>query len=251
MKTRNQTKRESEQTNLISNKMNQISFNKFYDEYHGHRYDDLNEILPSLKTGNRNCIYLAGDSSLDNKFWFNGTKDAVNGYQNLLIPPISKQDIAYWLNYELSSRNLGEKYFSLNCAVEESSIGSRACCRLLEQDNIIRDNINENDILVVSIGGNDIALRPSICTVISMLSLICCTTNSCLDSCANGCALPIDDCCCGFGTGSSIIILKIKCKKFFLPIFFSKCRLFFKLFGLSSRLWILSSFIWNENTIIP
>ena len=110
------------------------------------------------------------------------------------------------------------KYFSLNCAVEESSIGSRACCRLLEQDNIIRDNIHENDILVVSIGGNDIALRPSICTVISMLSLICCTTNSCLDSCANGCALPIDDCCCGFGTGSSIIILKIKCKKFFYLI---------------------------------
>lgn len=95
-----------------------------------------------------------------------------------------KQDISYWLNYEIEKRKLD--LFSVNCAVEESSVGSRACCRLLDQDNVIRDMIGEDDILVVSVGGNDIALKPNLCTILSMLSLICCTTNSCLRSCAGG-----------------------------------------------------------------
>lgn len=45
--------------------------------------------------------------------------------------------------------------------------------RLLRpQDRFIRDNIRENDILIVSIGGNDVALCPTPCTIVSMLGVL-------------------------------------------------------------------------------
>jgi hypothetical protein len=180
-----------------------IGTESFYGEYHGHKVDHLHTAEASLrKIGNesiRQCIYLAGDSSLDNKFWISNVSDAINGYENLLQPPISHQDVAYWINFELK-RNKFRNTFCLNCAVEESSIGSRACGKLLVQDRFIRDTIHEDDFLVVSVGGNDIALRPSICTILNILMLLCCTTTDCLADCANGCSIPFDDYCCGFST---------------------------------------------------
>ena len=60
--------------------------------------------------------------------------------------------------------------FVLNTAVEATTLTRRAggfscCClpscgELLEQDTFIRDNLKSEDYLVVSIGGNDIALAP-------------------------------------------------------------------------------------------
>ena len=176
-----------------------INSDEFYHTYHGHRTDHLLTLLTSLRLPRRYTIYLAGDSSLDNKFWFEGSVKAVNGYESILNPPKSKQDIAYWLNYELVRRKLS--YFALNCAVEESSVGSRSFCRLLEQDKVVRDTITADDILVVSLGGNDIALKPNVCTILATLALICCTTTECLRSCAGGCALPCDDYACGCGCG--------------------------------------------------
>lgn len=133
-------------------KMSQeIQSDRFYAEYHGHRSEDLLLITSVLRTSSRNAIFLAGDSSLDNKFWFGGTAKAVNGYETILRPPRSKQDVSYWLNYELEKR--GAESFCVNCAVEESAIGSRACGRMLEQDRIIRDVMTTDDILVVSVGG--------------------------------------------------------------------------------------------------
>merc|ERR1712032_1730563 len=38
----------------------------------------------------------------------------------------------------------------------------------------IRDNIQEQDVLVVSVGGNDVALRPTLRTIASMASLLLC-----------------------------------------------------------------------------
>ena len=71
----------------------------------------------------------------------------------------------------------------------------------MAQDCFLRDHVTQNDIVVVSVGGNDIALKPALCTIFSMLLLMCCTTNDCLDNCTCGCALPCDDCCCGCGCG--------------------------------------------------
>jgi len=42
---------------------------------------------------------------------------------------------------------------------------------LLEHDEFIRDNIRAEDILIVSVGGNDIALKPTAATVRNMLQL--------------------------------------------------------------------------------
>lgn len=41
----------------------------FYAEYFGHPVDDLKVILPKLKESSSSLIWLAGDSSLDNKYW--------------------------------------------------------------------------------------------------------------------------------------------------------------------------------------
>lgn len=143
-------------------------------------------------------VFLAGDSSLDNKYWFREQARAVNGYESILNPPKSKQDIAHWMNFNMETRDLRGKMAALNCAVEESTIGSRSCGRLWAQDRFIRDNIQENDILVISVGGNDVALRPAACTIFSVASLVCCATTSCLRHCSCGCAIPCEDyACCG------------------------------------------------------
>ena len=34
-----------------------------------------------------NLIFFAGDSSLDNKFWFENRARATNGYEHILRPP--------------------------------------------------------------------------------------------------------------------------------------------------------------------
>lgn len=74
----------------------------FYSEYHGHRVQDLealNHFIRTEKSGDSSyIIYLAGDSSLDNKFYVHRYNEAVNSYENILSPPTSKLDIAYYIN---------------------------------------------------------------------------------------------------------------------------------------------------------
>ena len=177
----------------------------YYNEYHGHRVSDLMEVensLRILKGGKESTlIFLAGDSSLDNKHWFDDTGIAVNGYDHILDPPISKLDIAHWLNVDILELGMGTSFVAINAAVEESTVGLRSWGRLLPQDEFIRDSIQSNDVLVLSVGGNDIALRPSFCTIANILLLICCTTNSCLEHCTCGTSLPCDDYCAGCSTG--------------------------------------------------
>lgn len=73
-------------------------------------------------------IWLAGNSSLDNKHWLsNDTEPAVCGYKNVLDPPRSQPDVAHGLNKEALRRGLS--LVAINCAVEESRIGSRSALR--------------------------------------------------------------------------------------------------------------------------
>ena len=55
--------------------------------------------------------------------------------------------------------------------------------------------------MVVSVGGNDIAMAPCPCTICNMLGLICCTPSCCIEKgfvfCPPVCPMPLDDCCCG------------------------------------------------------
>ena len=144
----------------------------------------LSFALQSLKQqGKKRLIYTAGDSSLDNKHWlFPGDKyldpltagsfthEAVNGYQSILSPPRMVKDVTGWLNIGIEQRKLNE-LAAINAAVEATTLRER-CAKLLPHDEFIRDNITEEDYLIVSIGGNDIALDPSPKTVFHMLALL-------------------------------------------------------------------------------
>ena len=189
---------------------NQINANHFYGTYHGHPVDQLEELEIHLRQSHQGIIYLAGDSSADNKYWFGTKGKAINGYESILRPPTSVKDVAYCINEGLLGRDLGADYACINCAVEESKISSRDCGSLLPQDRFIRDHIRTGDILVVSVGGNDIALALNPCTIASMLSLICCTTKNCLATCSIGRDIPFvcDPFCCG---GSCIGCLSNSC----------------------------------------
>lgn len=148
-----------------------INTHDFYHEYHGHKIVHLKILLHCLKqfNPNRSYIYLAGDSSLDNKFWLlNDTpQPATNDYQYILEPPIMIPDIAYHMNQLFN----GTQYCVINTAIEESTIANRNTY-LLDQDKFIKENITQNDILIVSIGGNDIALSPTIQTLFNMVLMM-------------------------------------------------------------------------------
>eukprot|EP00808_Paulinella_micropora_P014368 g1768.t1 len=173
----------------------------YYLTYFGHEVRYLHRVRRGLlKKDYKRFIYLAGDSTLDNKFWFEEEEKALNGYEGILKPPKMKKDVCYWLNREVLQRQL-PGLACINTAVEATSLNSRSFCHLLEQDRFIRDNITEEDYLIVSVGGNDVALNPVLFTVLNILPLLCCTPMCCLENCA--CACPpnckLDTGCLGCG----------------------------------------------------
>mmetsp|Transcript_35688 Transcript_35688/g.52341 ORF Transcript_35688/g.52341 Transcript_35688/m.52341 type:complete len:349 (-) Transcript_35688:144-1190(-) len=174
----------------------------FYGEYHGHRVNHLQSLLPLLRSSSDGLIWTAGDSSLDNKYWFADQRPAVGAYAQILDPPVSVCDVTYWLNYLSSSSEAhgstdNWKWAAINCAVEATTLNQR-CHSLLPQDEFIRDNIGSDDVLIVSIGGNDIALRPAPCTIMSIAGLLCLPSRI-LDAGFSYCSIPVDDCFCGCG----------------------------------------------------
>jgi hypothetical protein len=84
----------------------------FYGEYHGHRIRHLASLMAVMRP--RGIVWLVGDSSLDNKYWFDdGMRDACNGYERKLRPPKSKADVCFWINTVLVQRGEGSRL----CAV--------------------------------------------------------------------------------------------------------------------------------------
>ena len=88
-----------------------------------------------------------------------------------------KQDVSYWLNAAAEERNRTQggdepPLACVNTAVEATTLNDRACCRLWAQDEVIRQHIGPDDILIVSVGGNDVALQPLLCTVLSMFAMV-------------------------------------------------------------------------------
>ena len=182
--------------------MTKISSSSYYNEYHGHKLQHLKTLYPLLRSQSDALIWTAGDSSLDNKYWFNDTSPAVGVYKDVLHPPESVCDVTYWLNSLLeegddrynnhnvhSSANAAAgghetrqrriKYAAINTAVEATTLNERTYS-LRSQDKFIRDNISANDVLIVSVGGNDIALCPTPCTIASVAGLLCLPTR-CLE----------------------------------------------------------------------
>ena len=146
----------------------------FYSEYHGHLISQLEMCLQRFRVSgeHRHAVYLAGDSTLDNKYWLSSSwKEPLNGYENII--QAMKPDVAYWINESCEKER--KEFFCINAACEESTISDRtgsSSSAMLKHDIFIRDNLREDDVLIISVGGNDIGHRPTMCTVVKMALLM-------------------------------------------------------------------------------
>jgi hypothetical protein len=160
-----------------------VSSEEFYGTYHGHSPVLLEALFERLVADRRRrgefvrVVFLAGDSSMDNKYWIADQEPAVNGYETLLRPARSVPDICHQLNKAFAAE--GAAVVCINCAVEESTIGIRKRgTNLLPQDEFLRDHLTELDVVVCSVGGNDIALKPTVATVLGVGWLSRCASAS-------------------------------------------------------------------------
>ena len=162
--------------------LGKINRSRFYMEWKGHQIQDLTTFLTitSAQRPGKPVVYLAGDSSLDNKYWVSSDNEVQvkvpEIYNHTLNKPTPKPDVSFWMNHLL-----GDRATCINTAVEESMLRDRDE-GLLAHDKFIRDNIRSEDVLVVSVGANDIALRPLPCTVRHMLQLAWATPRSTLEN---------------------------------------------------------------------
>jgi hypothetical protein len=160
-----------------------INTARFYYEWRGHQLSDLGRFheITRAERPDKPFVYLAGDSSLDNKFWLHKTIEEIGIdvpriYEETLEKPVPKPDVSFWMNHLL-----GERATCINTAVEESMLRDRDQ-KLLSHDEFIRDNLRSNDVLIVSVGANDVALRPLPSTIWHMLRLAWLTTRKSLQS---------------------------------------------------------------------
>lgn len=156
----------------------------YYQEYHGHQPMHLATVRSLLaRAGVERFVYFIGDSTLDNKHWFFAPSSyraqisqsaiaakAVNGYEEALDPPRMVKDVCYWMNRGLAERVGPKRVACMMTSIEESTIEDRSD-GLLAQDEFVREHIGAEDFLVVSVGGNDVALRPTARTSVNMLML--------------------------------------------------------------------------------
>jgi hypothetical protein len=163
------------QINCSGEMSEKIKTSRFYFQWQGHPLTDISNFHSTIlsKRPNKPIIYLAGDSSLDNKYWVPSSGphgeplpvDIPEIYNDILEQPHPKPDVAFWLNHVLEDRAT-----TLNLAVEASMLRDRDA-DLLDHDKFIRDNISADDILIVSVGANDIALNPTVATASHMTKL--------------------------------------------------------------------------------
>lgn len=168
----------------------------FYHGMRGHSIAGLEKLLELAAAMPTKLprIFLAGDGSLDNKFWINdaeGKKIPLPSfYKQVIQPGAIKPDVAFWMNQYLDGRAI-----TINTAVAATTISDRPHLNhsgvhaLLRQDILICDSISEEDILIVSLGGNDIGLRPSMTTCWHLIQLVYFSSQSAL---ADGTAWCLD-----------------------------------------------------------
>ena len=161
--------------------LGKINRSRFYFEWKGHQIQDLTTFhaITTAQRPSKPIVYLAGDSSLDNKYWVSSDEElqveVPEIYKHTLDKPKPKPDVSFWMNHLL-----GDRATCINTAVEESMLRQRDQ-ELLTHDKFVRDNIRPQDVLIVSVGANDIALRPLPCTIRHMLQLAWATPRSSLE----------------------------------------------------------------------
>ena len=161
-------------TAVAANKL--VCSKDYYSPLTGHLLPHLHLVHEALRPGRggrrRPAVWLAGDSSFDNKAWVpHDWSAARNGYENALAGPM-QEDVCFHVNAELQAQGHGgpEGHFCVNAAVEMSLLYARGC-GLYAQDEFLRDHLEEQDTLLVSVGGNDIALQPLLATLANDIAL--------------------------------------------------------------------------------
>jgi hypothetical protein len=156
---------------------------RFYGQYRGHPLPDVAALHQVARDRGDALVFIAGDSSMDNKHWlYPGTKSGERvlfdstftgpspaQYAPLLHPPRAVKDVAYWMNRIAADEE--RRVTVLNLAVEESTLEERRA-ELTPHDCFIRDHIQPHDALIVSVGGNDVILKPTARTTAAAVSLL-------------------------------------------------------------------------------
>lgn len=128
---------------------------------------------------NKGLVFLLGDSSFDNKHYFQEDKAVAppgSLYEKIFVGENMRRDVSYQLSKHLAEQRVGSKnmwYESVNCAVEATSYGSRNFYTIADnkfidteeptfsdQDLIVRDSVTKNDIVALQLGGNDYYIGP-------------------------------------------------------------------------------------------
>jgi len=163
-----------------------INAKRFYAEYHSHRIEHLVALRKKLvDQGCKRFVYFIGDSTLDNKHWFFEpfqvkeaqmfkpafTAEALNGYETALKPKRMVQDVAYHMNAVAAAELGPTQLCTIMTSIEESTIAERDR-DLLVQDKFVQHYLTAQDYLVVSMGGNDVALKPTLRTAVNMMALL-------------------------------------------------------------------------------
>ena len=110
----------------------EATITSYYAPYHGHDVRHLGIALRKLREKHDSVVFFAGDSSLDNKFWFDEWSAARNGYEEVLRPQVMKKDVCYWMN----DPNFEPRRACLNAAVEATALdepGRRSIRQNLQQ----------------------------------------------------------------------------------------------------------------------
>ena len=123
--------------------------------------------------------------------------DAMDGWMDWWRSLLWFEFRTWCMYHTIQSAGLPVFNVSFLFTVEASTLNER-CYRLLPQDEFLRDNITRDDILIVSIGGNDVALLPTPCTIASMAGMLCLPVQ-CIEHGVSCCTVPMNDCCCGCG----------------------------------------------------
>ena len=119
-----------------------INARTFYENWSGHQLSLLDRLFVQLNENSndeeKSIIWLAGDSSLDNKHWCYANPDlksaeyfvdpsytakACNGYEKILDPPNSIQDVCYHLNHVLEKEK--SPFVCINTAIEATTLAER------------------------------------------------------------------------------------------------------------------------------
>lgn len=160
-----------------------ISSRAFFAFYYGHDIDALALALNALRgNDSRALVFLAGDSTLDNKFYVLNSPPlpASNGYEHILAPPACAPDVTAHLSRALLHRGL--PLGAINCAVEEATVRALVSSPLDGAPALLARALSPRDVLVVSAGGNDVVLFPTARTVAALATVLSCGSGAAIDA---------------------------------------------------------------------